>query len=142
KGHVVVGEEYLIAFLDRLISHGCLPCLQVWPVRAPAFAGVRSVTEMTRFLVAVRRCQPPLPSAASLCAWGPLRSGTNASSLASHGADYVMRYLAIMPGSSSRPNPGAEDRVTAPSTMGGRLTHMCCQIGSRSGSAKHSMHRP
>ena len=55
---------------------------------------------------------------------------------------HATRYLAIMAASSSRPKPGPVETAIMPSTMGGRLTHMRCQTGSRSGSAKHSMQVP
>src|SRR5215831_20918225 len=44
KGLVVVREEYLVAFLDRCIGHGYLPCLQV--ERSPStFASPLSVRD-------------------------------------------------------------------------------------------------
>ena len=55
---------------------------------------------------------------------------------------YATRYRAIMAASSSRPKPGPGETAIMPSTMAGRLIHIRCQTGSRSGSAKHSTQVP
>src|SRR5882762_8585980 len=48
------------------------------------------------------------------------------------------RYLRIMASSRTRPKPGSVETSIIPSLIAGRLVHIDCQTGSRSGSAKHS----
>ena len=53
-------------------------------------------------------------------------------------AGQLTRYRRTIASSSTSPKPGSGDSSIDPSVMAGRLVHMACQTGSRSGSAKHS----